>query len=273
MVDVRVADDVLAAQPNPVAELPGALSGWLGPVRFVIAPPAHMGDNDLQNLATAAQAAANRFWQVTAYGVELPGPWAASDDDVPTEVFGPLLFQNGLVVGASAEDPITPAQGATMLRIMLGELHSRNVNADVSCPPAGLNHWTLPAWPDVQGSGVDSAQVLDDSEKRWFVVRTVRTVTTTGVGYHELEWLQPDRSWSRDAAYPIGLENTPGGRAAAVELVTRLREQASATNGDPHLGEVNSVLLFPEKRLLFHSLPPDWIRDYGHTWREPAAEG
>jgi hypothetical protein len=272
--EIEVADDVLAAQSNGVSERPGLLSGWLGPVRFGVAPLASSGGRDLQSAATAAQAAAGRFWFVTAHGVELPGDWAAFDDDVPSEVFGPLLFQDGVLVGASAEDEITPAQGATMLRIVLGELHNRKVSARVSCPPASLNHWNLPAWPEADGSRVDrSSAARDDSAKRWFVFRTVRSVTTTGLRYHDLEWLQPDWSWSRDPAAAMSVENKPGSRAEAAELVTRLREQATAIGrDDPRLGEVNSVLMFPEDRLTFHSLPSDSIRDHGHTWREPTAE-
>jgi hypothetical protein len=249
-------------------------SGWYGGVCFLVSPLPSAGGGELSELAGAGKAAVDRFQFVTEQGVELPGAWAVFEDDVPNAFVGPCLVEDGVAVGADGRDAIWPPQAATMLRIVLGELQSRKLSASVSCPPAGLDVWNLPAWSSIAESPSDGgSRARDDSGKRWFVQRTVRSVTTTGVGYTDLEWLQPDRTWSRDKSGAITYEHTPDGRAAVTELAIRLREEADAAGRDPRLGSPTGVLTSPDEAVGPNRLPPDAIRDHGHVWREPSSEG
>jgi hypothetical protein len=274
VLQVEVADDVLTAQPNGFSEFPGRFTGWRGDVCFLISPLPSSGDGDLPKLAAAAQAALDRFQFVTGQGVELAGAWAVSDDDVPTGFVGPSVFEDGVVVGAGGEDGIWPPQAATMLQIVLDELHSRNIGARVSCPPRALNGWNLPAWLSTDDSRSNTVPAdRPDSEKRWHVLRSVRAITTTGVRYDDREWLQHDRTWSRDPAGAIKFDDTPDGRAEATRLVVSLREEADAAGGDPRHGEVNGVLTSADAEDRSWPLPPDRIRDHGtHVGRSVRRE-
>lgn len=273
MLEIEVADDALAAQRNGVSEFPGVFSGWLGPVQFLISPLASPGGASLTALASVAHAASERFWCVTDQGLELPGTWATWNDRVPDEVVEPRIFDDGVVVLASWKDEITPPQAATMLRIVLAELHAQEVSARVSCPPSGLDVRSLPFAPSSGAQSDGSTRARDESEKRWYVSRAVRTSTTTGVPYDEAEWLQPDRTWSRSQTGAISFDDTASGKAEVIQLVTELRQQADAGRKDPRLGEVNGFLTSPEVEARSTPMPPDSIRDHGHTWTEPSAEG
>ena len=270
MFEIEVADDVLTAQPGGFSEFPGMFTGWRADVCFLISPLPPGQAREISELGSAAQAAVDRFHFVTGGGIELPGPWAVFDDDVPNGFVGPCRFEDGVIVGAGGQDGTWPPQAATMLRIVLGELHSRKVSARVSCPPSTLDVWALPVWSPVdESSSVRSARTHDDSGKRWYVVRTVRCVTTTGLRYFEDEWLRPDRTWSRDMAEAISFEQTPNGRAVAGDLVVTLREAADPA--DRRFGEVNGLLTQPEDQARPDLLPPDAIRDHGHVWAAPTS--
>jgi hypothetical protein len=126
--------------------------------------------------------------------------------------------------------------------------------------------------PDL-AEAAEASTVPDAGEepaKRWFVYRHEPTVTTTGVPYVEWEWLRPDGSWSRDREGTLSFEDesSPGGSDALGALratIERLREEA---DGDAR--PVNGLLLSPLEGDS-SSLPPDAIRDHGHTWTTPTA--
>jgi hypothetical protein len=271
VLQIEVADDVLTAQPNGFSEFPGMFTGWRGDVCFLVSPLPSSGGGDLRDLAAAGQSAVDRFQFVTGQGVELPGSWAVFDDDVPTGVVGPSVFEDAVVIGAGGEDGIWPPQAATMLRIVLGELHQRNISARVSCPPRELNVWKLPGWPSGDDSRSDGSEpARDGSEKHWYIRRAVRTATTTGVRYDDREWLQPDRTWSRDPESALRFDDSQDGRADATRLVVTLREESDATGTAASLGEVTGVLTSPEVEARSWPMPPESIRDHGHIWTEPS---
>jgi hypothetical protein len=217
-------------------------------VRFVAAPLESTDAGDLQDLGAATKAAVDRFWFVSAQGVELPDASAAAvDGSVPTEAFGPLLFEDGVLVGASADDEITPPQAEAMLQILIGELHSRKVRARVSCPPSDLNEWGLTPWGGGDESGSDGASKgSEDSGSRWFIQRTVWSVTPAGISHDDVEWLLPNGTWGQMKAGAVSFDDTPSSRSAARDLVVRLRQEASDAGADPQFGEVTAVLITTE---------------------------
>jgi hypothetical protein len=202
---------------------------------------------------------------VTTSGQELPGTWA-SHDPCPNYVEGPRVADDSVLVGASDDDGIDPPQAATMLRILLGELHSRRISARVSCPPADLDVRGLPAWsPTVEeNSGSVGEKTREMAPEVWFVDRRVHTVTTTGVPYTDVDWLHPDGTWSRDREGARTFENTPNSMREVGEFIGRLREELHEELRHPD--DINGVLMSPDRDWPF-PLPPDTIRDHGHAWR------
>ena len=267
MYEVLVDDDVLAAQSNGVSDSPGVFVGWLGPVLFLVEP--HPPTDDLSDLASAARGAAERFALVNSAGVEMPGHWVAVEQP-GAEPCGPWQLGDGVVVGAFAKDEVTPAQGATILRVLLGELHSRKVGARVSCAPAGIEVDDLPEVPASSPPGDEPAPAGEETPKRWLVQRGVRTTTTTGTSYVDLEWLLPDGTWSRNEQLAVSWDNTREAMMEMGALVTRMREEAEQV-ADPAYTEIMGVLSSPGLGNQGFPRPPAAIRDHGHGWRSPAA--
>jgi hypothetical protein len=267
--EVIVTDDVLAAQGNGVSDSPGAFVGWLGPVLFLLEPHPPSSDGDLSQLVAAAAAAAERFELVNAAGVEMPGQWMAIEQP-GADSWGPRHFRDGVVVGAFAKDEVTPAQGATILRVLLGELHSRKVGARVSCAPAGIEVDDLPEVPAPPETRDEPASPGEQTAKRWFVQRGVRATTTTGASYVDIDWLLPDGTWSRNDQFAESWENTREAMMEMVALVTGMREDAERV-ADPAYTEIMGVLLTPGDGDASFPLPPAAIRDHGHVRRSPRA--
>jgi hypothetical protein len=267
--EVLVDDDVLAAQSTGVSDSPGVFVGWLGPVLFLVEPHPPTSDGDLSDVASAAGAAAERFSLVNTAGVEMPGQWAALEQP-GAEPCGPRLLGAGVVVGAFAKDEVTPAQGATILRVLLGELHSRKVGARVSCAPVGSEVDDLPEVPAPPEPRDEPAPAGAETPKRWFVQRGVRATTTTGASYVDLEWLLPDATWSRNEQHAVSWDNTREAMMEMGALVTRMREEAEQV-ADPAYSEIMGVLVPPNRGNPGFPRPPAAIRDHGHVWRSPAA--
>jgi hypothetical protein len=260
--EVSVADDVLTAQPDGIREFVDELTGWSGPVLFLVTPSS-TAECDLALVAEAAHAAAERFALVTSSGVELPGSWAMHDDLQPDAVVEPRRYDDGVVVGAFCEDGITPPQADTMLRVLLGELHSRRLSARVSCPPGPVDPESLPVWPGYEPPEPRPKAAPED--RRWFVTRTLRCVTTTGVPYTETEWLQTDRTWGRGRSDALTLEQTDTGPLAIRDLIASLpRDSTDASR----VSGVHGVLTSPDGEASGR-VPPDTIRDHGHAWQKP----
>ncbi len=267
MYEVIVADDVLSAQDNGMSESPGIFTGWLGPVLFHVQPHPPDASGDLSGIIAAAAAAVERFGLVSAAGLELAGEWMTAERSV-ADAIGPRLFRDGVVLGAFGKDEITPAQGATILRVLLGELHGRQVGARVSCAPAGIRMDDLPEVPASSPTHDEPEPTVDDPPKRWFVERGVRAVTTTGVPYVDLDWLLPDGTWSRDEQLAVSWDNTRESMMEMGALVTRLREEAESAP-DPAHTEIMGVLVTPGRGNPEFSRPPASIRDHGHVWIPP----
>lgn len=268
MFQVSVADDVLSAQPNRVEEFPGVFSGWHGPLLFLISPHSSSDVDNLTQRAEAARAAVERFWLVTSRGVELPGRWADADGDLPDSVVHPCLLDDGVVIGVAPIDGVVPAQADTMLRIVLGELHSRRVSAHVSCPPSGVDDRSLPPWAAGDESPTDAnPRTREDSQQVWYVFRAVHCTTTTGVPYLDREWFRPDGTWSRDMTGALTFENISDSMREVGEFVRRLRVETGADR-DPRIAQLNGVLLSAGQDVPL-PVPPDSVRDHGHVWRAP----
>ncbi len=223
-------------------------------------PPTH----DLLEVLEAAMAATARFELVDEMGVEHPGEWALLGVS-GTDSVGPKLLGGGVVVGAFAKDEVTRPQATTIREVLLDELRNRGLECRVSAAPAGTVADDL---PDARPAAPERSRPQQEQEaKRWFVQRGVRTRTTTGKPYVDLDWLRADGTWTRDHELA---RSWPNDRESMIEmgaLVVRLREQADAAP-DPRFGEVTGVLLTPGLGNPGFPRPPVEIRDPGPSDHE-----
>lgn len=274
MARVIVADDVLSAQSGPAFEpdielagrtgkLEWLLAGWLSDVQFLVSlddphrlEPATHTTGSLSIVASAVRAAAERYWLVDESGWELPGSWAVSDLRTPDGVSGPLRADAGVVVATGTKDGTPMAMGETLVRILREEVERlEDLEADVhiSCLPSDIAIIDLPPWEGIAPVDRLATRVDPGGEKVWFVGRSVRRMTTTGVPYVDFEYLDADSHWTWDRASGVRFAEPE------VDKVRGLINEVRESGVDPD-GSVTGRLQPPDADYEPDSLPPPEIR-------------
>lgn len=274
MGQVTVAEDVLDAQPSPVRELDvdllvehdiekWVIDHWLDDVRFLVAPGrgaasgtlASNGpeERQLDDVATAVRAAADRFWLVEESGRELPGTWAVPDSRTPDVVLGPLRSDAGIVVAAGTKDGVTVPMAEALLNILREELDRVDVDTHIACLPREIAVNDLRPWHDPPPPETAAETTGQTEQMCWYVMRWVTETTASGFRREDAYYLRPDMEWTQDPGEGVSFAEED--RDSVARLLTKVR----AVEGD----EVNAVnaLLLPATDGAPRPMRPEDVRE------------
>jgi hypothetical protein len=250
MARVIVAEDVLSAQPEPVREIDvellveqdieeSVIDHWLGDVRFLVSPGSGAGsgpiktqrptEEQLDSVAAAVRAAAERFWLVEEAGRELPGAWAVPESRTPDVVLGPLRSEAGIVVTAGTKDGVTVPMAKTLVAILRAELEQLDVDTQITPLPDEVDPNHLAPWHDPKPSESTAENPPQPERKFWYVIRHVEETTSRGFRRDVAYYLGPDLEWTLDQAE--GASFAEADRASVFRFVEGLRAEAGEMSG------------------------------------------